>query len=156
MSDRLIAVILLAVCGFFYWQSFFIRKPPFAAFESLGAETFPRAIVVVLALFSLILLIRGRGALAPRLVRERLRPWLERYRLPLTSLALFAAYAAAIAPLGWLVATVAYLVAMQFLLLPRSGRAIGYVLAGSFAFAFLVGQLFERFLHVVLPRAGLF
>ena len=156
MSDRFVALVLLAVSGVFYWQSFAIRKPPFAAFESLGAETFPRGVLAVLALFSLILLARGRGALRPRVDHARLGAWLARYRLPLLSLALFAAYALAVPPLGWLAATVVYLVVMQLVLQPRWGRTVAYVVVGSAAFAWALAEVFERFLHVVLPRAALF
>lgn len=155
MSDRLVGLLLLAGCGLFYWQSFAIRPPPFAAFETLGAETFPRAVIVVLALFSAVLVVRGPGPLVPHVDGAAARAWLERYRLPLASLALFALYAVAIPLVGWLAATIAFLVAMQVLLRPGRGREI-YVVGGSIAFAWALAFLFERFLHVVLPRATLF
>lgn len=156
MSDRQVAVVLLGVSGVFYWQSLVIRPPPFAAFEALGAETFPRWVIAVLAAFSLILLARGRGPLLPRVDRAPLALWLARFRLPLLSLALFAAYAVAIPQVGWLPATFVYLVVMQLVLRPPTGRQLAYVVVGSFAFAWALGEIFERFLHVVLPRAALF
>ena len=66
MSDRLIALALLVGCGFLYWQTYSVKKPPFAAFESFDAVTFPRAVLIVLALFALVLLVRGAGTLVPR------------------------------------------------------------------------------------------
>lgn len=156
MSDRFVALVLLAVCGVLYWQSFAIRKPPFAALESLGAEAYPRGVILVLAIFALLLAARGHGPLLPGVDRAALRSWLARYHLPLLSLALFALYALVMGPIGWFAATFAYLVVMQLLLLPRRGPALGYVIAGSLAFTWLLGEAFVRFLHVVLPRAALF
>jgi len=156
MSDRLIALLLLLVCGFFYWQSSLVRRPPFAAFEQLGPETFPRAVVAVLAILGVALLIRGKGPLVPRVTRQQFVGWLDRYRLPLISLALFPIYALAIPQAGWIPATAAYLVVMQLILKPRRGAQLAYLLLGSVAFSWLLAYVFETYLHVVLPRAGLF
>jgi putative tricarboxylic transport membrane protein len=156
MSDRLIALLLLLVCGFFYWQSSLVRRPPFAAFEALGPETFPRAVMAVLALLGLTLLIRGRGSPVPRISREAFASWLDHYRLPLISLALFPIYALAIPQAGWIAATAVYLVVMQLILKPRRGAQLAYVLVGSLALSWLLAYVFETYLHVVLPRAGLF
>ena len=157
MSDRLIAVALLIGCGFYYWQTFSIRKPPFAAFESFDAATFPRAVAIVLAAFALVLLIRGSGGLITRRpTRDDVRRWAGRYRLPLISLALFALYAAAMPAVGWFADTAAYLIAMQLVLQPGRGRRLALVLAGSLVFTWALGFGFERLLHIVLPRASLF
>ena len=157
MSDRLIAVALLAGCGLFYWQTYSIRRPGFAQFESFDAATYPRAVAVVLAAFALVLLVRGTGALLPRSpTRDDLVAWASRYRLPLISLPLFAVYAAAMPAVGWFIDTAAYLAAMQLVLLPGAGRRLALGLGGSLAVTWAVGLGFERFLHIVLPRAGLF
>ena len=157
MSDRLIAVALLVGCGFLYWQTYSVKKPPFAAFESFDAVTFPRAVLIVLALFALVLLVRGAGTLVPRHpTRDDLRLWLRRYRLPLISLPAFALYAAAMPAVGWFADTAAYLIAMQLVLQPGSGRRLALVFAGSLVFTWALGLGFERLLHIVLPRASLF
>jgi putative tricarboxylic transport membrane protein len=156
VSDRLIALLLLVACGFFYWQSSFVRRPPFAAFEALGPETFPRWVVAVLAVFSVILLIRGKGSLIPRVSGRRYRVWLDQHRLPLISLALFPVYLLMIPQVGWIPATSLYLILMQLILLPRRGLRLLSVVVGSVAFSWLLAYAFETYLHVVLPRAGLF
>jgi hypothetical protein len=157
MSDRLVALALLAVCGFLYWQSTFIRRPPFAAFETFDAAAFPRAVLIVLALLCLALLARGSGPVLPRVTRAGLVRWGTRYRLPLIGLGLFALYTLAMQPLGWNASTILYLVAMQLAILPRRGvRDLALVVGGSVVFALVVGAGFERFLHIVLPRPDLF
>jgi hypothetical protein len=151
------AIGLLAVCGFLFWQTFAIRKPPFAAFDVMDAGTFPRLVILTLALASLVLLVRGSGAVLPRRpTRADLARWLERYRLPLISLPVFALYAAALPPLGWFVATATYLVVMQLVLRPGRGKRLAAVIAGSLAFVWVLGLAFERLLHIVLPRPTLF
>ena len=157
MSDRLVALALLAVCGVLYWQSTLIRRPPFAAFETFDAAAFPRAVIVVLALLCVALFVRGGGPVVPRVTRDDLRRWLTRYRLPLIGLGLFALYALVMSPLGWNASTIVYLVAMQLAILPRRGpRDLALVVGGSVAFTLVAGAGFERFLHVVLPRPDLF
>lgn len=156
MSDRLIGGVLLAGSGFFYWQTYAFKRPSFAAFETFDAATYPRLVLGLIALFAVGLLVRGAGPVLPRITRAGLRRWLDRYRLPLVSLPLFGLYVLAMPYAGWTAATIGYLVVMQLLLLPRRGPEVAYVLAGSAAFTVLVGQIFERFLSVVLPRPTLF
>ncbi|SRR6266511_3890484 len=156
MSDRLVALALLAVTGILFWQTFGFRRPPFAAFEAFDAATFPRILLALLAALGLALLVRGGGPVVPRITREGIRAWLDRYRLPLLSLPLFGVYAFVMPKVGWNAATIGYLLAMQLLLLPRRGAALALMVAGSVAFTLVVGAGFERFLHVVLPRPDLF
>jgi hypothetical protein len=157
VSDRTTALGLLAVCGSLFWQTYQIRRPTFAAFETFDAATFPRVVIALLAVFGLVLLIQGSGDVVPRRpTRADLMRWLVRYRLPLISLALFALYAAVMPTVGWFVDTAAYLITMQLMLQPGRRRRLATVLVGSLAFTWGLGFAFERFLHIVLPRAALF
>lgn len=156
MSDRLVALALLAVTGVLFWQTFSFRKPPFAQFDAFDAATFPRIVLGALALCLLALLVRGNGPVVPRFGRARLAEWLDRYKLPLISLPLFAVYAIAMPRLGWTISTIAYLIAMQLILLPRRGRSLLVLAAGSVAFTLAVSAAFERLLRIVLPRPDLF
>lgn len=155
MRDRLVALVLLGVCAFFWLQTYSIRTPPFAEFQELGPAWFPRLIAAVLAAFSLILLVQGGGG-APRLDRAALAAALSRYRDPLFALGLFAGYVLLVPLLGYVPATAIYLVVMQLVLRPRRGRALALVTFGSIVFAWGIAVLFEQFLHVVLPRSTLF
>lgn len=153
MSDRLIGLLLLGACAAFYGLSTQVRRPTFAAFEALGAETFPRLILALLAVLSIALAIRGSGPILRPVGAADLRVWWDRYRVPVSALALFLVYANLVSPIGWYAATAAYLVVMQLVLHPRMGRALGYVLGGSLVFTIALGQVFERLLHIVLPKA---
>lgn len=156
MSDRLVALTLLAVSGVLFWQTFSFRKPPFAQFEAFDAATFPRIVLGALAVCALALLIRGSGRVVPRVTRASVAEWIDRYRLPLISLPLFAVYAVAMPRLGWTLSTIAYLIAMQVILLPRRGMPLLVVSAGSVAFTLAMSAAFERLLRIVLPRPDLF
>jgi hypothetical protein len=45
---------------------------------------------------------------------------------------------------------------MQLILQPRRGLRLAYLVVGSVAFSWLLAFAFETYLHVVLPRPGLF
>ncbi len=156
MSDRLIGLVLLVISGLFYWQTYFFKKPPFAQFEQMGSEFFPRGILIGLAIFSFILLVKGQGSLRPSWTMGSMRALFTRYREVLLSLLLFPAYALAIDLVGFLYSTVAYLVVMQLVLKPRWGRGLVYTVAGSAAFTWALVTVFEEYLHVVLPSGTLF
>lgn len=156
MSDRLIGLLAILVAALFFAQTLYFKKPPFAAFESLGPEFFPRGILIGLALLGLVLLIRGEGSLLPNWNASSLRALTTRYRGVVLSLVLFPVYIISITLFGFAYATVAYLITMQLLLHPRRGRGLVYVIVGSIAFAWALVFLFEGYLHVVLPKGELF
>ena len=156
MSDRLIGLVLLVITGLFYWQTYLFKKPPFAQFEQMGSEFFPRGILIGLAVFSLILLVKGQGSLLPSWRLGSVRALFTRYREVLISLLLFPAYALAIDLVGFLYSTVIYLIVMQLVLKPRWGRGLVYTVVGSAAFTWALVTVFEEYLHVVLPSGTLF
>lgn len=56
--DTVVAVLMLLVWGAFFWASYDIRD---MGYESLGAEVWPRIILVVLMTLSLVYLVRSLG-----------------------------------------------------------------------------------------------
>jgi len=156
MSDRLLGLVLLVISGVFYWQTSFFRRPQFAQLEGMGPEFFPRGILMGIAVLSLVLLIRGQGSLLPSWRLGSVRALFTRYREVVLSLLLFPIYAWAIDQVGFLWATIVYLVVMQLLLKPRWGRDLVYVVAGSALFSWALVMVFEVYLHVVLPSGNLF
>jgi len=156
MSDRLIGLVLLVISGLFYWDTYHFKRPPFIQFEQMGPEFFPRGILIGLAFFSLILLVRGEGSLLPSWRLGSVRALFTRYREVVLSLLLFPVYALAIDLVGFFYSTIVYLIVMQLLLKPRWGRGLLYTVLGSVAFAWGLVIVFEGFLHVVLPSGTLF
>ncbi len=156
MSDRLIGLLLAVISVFLYWQTYMFKQPPFAAFQTMGAEFFPRGILIGLVVLSLALLVRGEGSLLPNWSGSSVRAVAGRYREVSLTLLLFPVYALAIALVGFTYSTVVYLVVMQLILKPRGGLGLLYVVAGSVAFTWGLVTLFQGYLHVVLPAGSLF
>lgn len=156
MSDRLVGLVLLLFSGFMYLQTFFFKKAPFAAFEEMGSEFFPRGILIGLAIFSLILLMVGKGSLMPSWRMDSVRALFTRYREVVISLVLFPAYAFAIEKVGFAYSTVVYLIVMQMVLKRRKARELLLAVAGSAIFTWALVTIFEGYLQVVLPQGTLF
>ncbi len=156
MSDRLVGLVLLLFSGFMYWQTFFFPKSAFAAFQEMGAEFFPRGILMGLGVLALALVVSGKGSLIPGWRPSTVRASLPKYRDVLISLTVYPVYVLAIGLIGFLPSTVVYLAGMQLLLKPRMGVKLLYVVAGSAIFAWAATELFQRYLNVVLPSGSLF
>jgi len=135
------------------------RQIPRTPFLPLGADFFPRVLLVIVAAGSLLLV--GLDILRHRRPREGAsRAVLPRFRdTPRSIPALFAAFAGYVflmPVLGFLLATAAFAAAAQVLLGPHRPRdlpRIGLLAVGTAALTYLV---FERYLHVFLPRGVLF
>ena len=156
MSDRLVGLMLLLVSAFFYWQTAFFKKPSFSQFEQMGPDFLPRGILIGLAIFSLILLMRGKGSLVPSWRTAQLRALFTKYREVVISLVSFPLYALAIDLIGFGISTVVYLVLMQWVLKPPKGLGFLYSIAGSAVFTWALVTVFQQYLHVILPSGSLF
>jgi hypothetical protein len=78
------------------------------------------------------------------------------YRLVVLTFAIFAAYVAALAPLGYRVATVLFVAGLQVALEPpRSARRGALVLVVAVATTVVTYYVFESYLSVLLPRGRL-
>ena len=130
---------------------------PSSRWEPLGAGAFPRLVLGVLA---------GLGVLAAldaarRVARgggrsPEIAAWLKRHRLVLALFVLFAAYLASMQPLGFPLATFAFLLLAQLLLAPATWAARAVVLVVALVFSFGLDALFAEVFRVFLPRGGLF
>ena len=97
--DAIIAIILLAVCGVFFWASFDIRQPDYGV---LMPSTWPRVILGVLAFLSVIYLIQSLSLGSEELEDDKFdathhrepgfRGWIEHWRNPLWCFFLFFLY----------------------------------------------------------------
>jgi len=133
------------------------RQIPRTPFLPLGADFFPLILLAILAAGSLLLvaldifLHRRRGAAQENLPRFRHVP-----RAIPALFATFAGYVFLMPILGFILATLAFVAVAQVLLGPHRPRdlaRIGLLAVGTAAGTYLV---FERYLHVFLPRGVLF
>lgn len=158
--DVVIAVILLLVCGVFFWASFDIREPDYG---TLAPSTWPRVIIAVLTLLSLIYLFQSlrRGDEADENeAAERppkdLRGWLAYWRNVFWCFTLFLLYLLSLPILGMLIGGVLFV----FLLLGMLGGWEPRKIAFHAVVALLtVGGMWSLFtfgLGVILPPGVIF
>jgi hypothetical protein len=119
----------------------------------VGPGFYPRVVLAITAVLSLGLVVvdfLGRHARPAPAAAQGSKP---NYPLVAISFGVFALYCAALPPLGFRVATFAYVVASNILLAPSRG-ARGWVFAAVLALAttFVTWLVFEHYLSVLLPR----
>jgi len=114
--DVIIAIILLAFCGVFFWASFDIRQPDYGV---LMPSTWPRAVLGVMTLLSFIYLLQSLNSeivpdedeYGPSLFEAK--AWLRYWRNPLWCFGLFFAYLLTLPVLGMLIGSVCFVFVLQ-------------------------------------------
>ena len=155
--DTVVAILPLVGCGVLLIASFDIREPDYG---QLSPATWPRVIVGVITLLSLIYLVQSIRRGVPEEPAEKvtrgLGEWIAHWRNVFFVFALFLAYLVALPWLGMLVGGVAFV----FLLLNALGGWSPDRLALHAAIAVVsVGGMWSVFtfgLGVLLPRGELF
>ncbi len=160
--DAVIAILLLMACGILFWSTFSIRTPDYG---QLKPSTWPRVVVGVLTLLSVIYLVQSlrRGpedepdkdddgpARAPGLVG-----WILHWRNPLWCFALFLAYLVTLPFLGSLIGGVLFVFTLMGVLGGWSARnllehaALALIAVGGMWSVFTYG------LGVILPPGEIF
>lgn len=152
--DIWIGLGLLAFCGLMYRQAGFAPAPPFVPY---GPSFYPRVTLVVLAGLAVWLIAetwsRGSGAAAAAPKRTGQAP---DYRRVVLGFALFLGYVGALSILGFLAATFLFVLGMSWALGPRQAAELPKLLALALGTAAGTFLLFEKYLHVFLPRGLLF
>lgn len=132
---------------------------PASRWEPLGAGSFPRLVFAALVLLTALDAAGGvrRLRAGPGVDRRALgrlaRRWLIERRLVIALFALFALYLAAIAPLGFPLATLGFMLAAGALLAPRTARAWAIAALLAVVFSYGLNALFAGVFDVFLPRA---
>ena len=157
--DVVIAILLLVFCGVFFWASFDIRQPDYG---TLMPSTWPRVIIALLALLSLIYLVQslknGIDEADQRDVPAEpgVRAWFGHWKNPLWCFGLFFVYLVLMPVLGMLIGGIGFV----FILLGVLGGWQRQTLPLHAAVAVIaVGGMWSLFtygLGVILPSGIIF
>lgn len=150
--DAVVGGLLTVLSVLLLWQTRGIPHPPLIP---LGPAFYPRVILVVFLVLSALLTLSGLRAGRAGAGGGDWRAWLVRYRLILGGFVLFGLYVLAMPVLGYLLSTVLFTGAMQWLLGRRGLRRLPAVLAVAAGTAVVTWLVFERYLYVLLPRGTL-
>jgi hypothetical protein len=156
--DAILAVLLLLFCGVMFWATTQIRDP---GFEQMGAEVWPRIVLVLLSGLSLVYLAQsvsgGVGGTAEGVGEEAPRAsWFARYQNPILCFVLFFGFLVTLPYLGMLAGGILFV----FLMMSVLGGWSGKLMAMHAVIAVLaVGAMWSIFtfgLRVMLPAGELF
>ncbi|NQV82928.1 MAG: tripartite tricarboxylate transporter TctB family protein [Rhodospirillales bacterium] len=156
--DAIIAIILLALCGVFFWASFDIRQPDYGV---LMPSTWPRVIIGVLAFLSVLYLIQSLGAGAETLADGQsdaeddrgpgFMGWVEHWKNPLWCFFLFFIYLLTLPVLGMLLGGIAFVFVLMGVLGGWDGKKpVVHAVYAVCSIGFMWG-LFTFGLGVLLP-----
>lgn len=142
-------LVVLATSLLLFWQTLGLKDSPLVP---IGPGFYPRIVLGLAALLGLWLL---ASDLLARRARKPAAKAAERLNYPAVAIqfAVFGLYVAALAPIGFRLATFLYVAAANALMAPpRGARGWLRVVALAFVTALVSYLVFERYLHVLLPR----
>ena len=156
--DSIVAVLLLLFCGVMFWSTTHIRDP---GFEQMGAEVWPRIVLALLSILSLVYLIQSLRsnevqAATPSAPGEAAAGWWTRYQNPIFCFALFFAFLVTLPYLGMLLGGILFVFLMMSVL---GGWSAKLVLMHALIAVLSVGAMWSIFtfgLRVMLPAGELF
>lgn len=151
-KDRSLAIAMLIMVTILYVESGNIRPP--TSWQTYGSAMFPQILLGVIAILSLLILMRSLFNSESPQARERCTAmqWLRKNSVVLSLFALFGLYALVLPVLGYLVATMAFMVASLALLLGVNTRKKwGINLGVSVTLASLIYVTFHFGLNIWLP-----
>jgi putative tricarboxylic transport membrane protein len=152
--DARIGLGLLALCGVLYWQAGKAPSPPFVP---IGPAFYPRIVLVLLAALAVWLILedvvgaKGRPGRAARPAVPA-----PNYRLVVICFVLFGGYVIGLSLLGYLLATFLFVLGLGWILGPRQAGELPKLAAVATGTTLATYLVFEKYLHVFLPRGLLF
>lgn len=149
-KDTVIALILMAVAGTFFWETFNIPKFGYA---SIGSEVWPRVILVpllVLCAVYLVQSVRRKAAAEGRTLSAG--TFFATYRNPILCFVIFLVFLATLDYLGMLLGGSALVFALLTVLGNNAPRNVLIHIGVSVASVGLVWLLFTFVLRVYLPE----
>ncbi len=151
--DAITGLVVFAASLFLFWATLGLERHPLVP---VGPDFYPKLVLGVTAAMAALLVVldlleRRRLRVSPPVAALAAEP--RNYALVLVAFAVFAVYVGALPYLGFRVATLAFLVAMQAVLdRPRSTRRWTGAVVLAIATTLATYYLFEGYLHVLLPR----
>lgn len=150
--DGWIGVGLLVFSGWLYAN---LDKIPANPLVPIGPAFYPRFLLLLTLLLSLALVVQDVLAHLKQEKKEKgaFINWLN-YQSTLLSFAVFGAYVLLIPKLGYLLSTILFVTALQWLLGKPLGRRLPGSLSIGIGTSLITYVIFEKYLHVFLPRGS--
>ncbi len=151
-KDRALALALLLIVAVMWMESGDIRPP--TSWQPYGSALFPRILLVVIGLLSLLILVRSLLVKVPERpgAKQLITEWFQSRRTILALFLLFGLYAALLPVVGYIVATIGFLVASLALLMGINTRRKWMInLTLSCTLAIVIFVVFRYGLNVWLP-----
>lgn len=151
-KDRALALALLLIVAVMWVESGDIRPP--TSWQPYGSALFPRILLVVIGLLSVMILVRSFLVNVPARVgaKQLIVEWFQSRRTILAIFSLFGLYATLLPLVGYIVATIGFLVASLALLMGiNTPRKWIINLTLSFTLTVVIFVVFRYGLNVWLP-----
>ena len=148
-------VAILAASVTLYFSA---GKIPSSRFEVLGAAAFPRFVFVAISLVTIIAIIDSLRKIPRHAWAQfggEVLNWLRLRYLVIICFAVFAAYLLLVPVLGFSIASFAFVLGLQLILMPRKPLTLLIAALVAFAFSFGLNALFAEFFNVFLPSGGI-
>jgi hypothetical protein len=151
--DSGIGLGLLVACGLLYWQTGAIRTPPFVP---IGPAFYPRVVLGLLAALVVWLILEDLLTRVPRAGTAAAPVSRPNYRLVVICFLVFGAYVVGLSLLGYLLSTFLFVLGLGWVTGPRTPREVPRLFAVAAGTTLATYLIFEKYLHVFLPRGLLF
>ncbi|WGI26328.1 tripartite tricarboxylate transporter TctB family protein [Halomonas alkaliantarctica] len=151
-KDRALALALLLIVAVMWRESGSIAPP--TSWQPYGSALFPRILLVVIGVFSLLILVRSLLVKVPERAgaKQLIHEWFQSRRTILALFLLFGLYAALLPVVGYIAATIGFLVASLALLMGINTRRKWMInLTLSCTLAIVIFVVFRYGLNVWLP-----
>jgi putative tricarboxylic transport membrane protein len=151
-KDRALALALLLIVAVMWVESGSIAPP--TSWQPYGSALFPRILLVVIGIFSLLILVRSLLVKVPERpgAKQLIGEWFQSRRTILALFFLFGLYAALLPVVGYIAATIGFLVTSLALLMGIDSRRKWLInLTLSCSLAILIFVVFRYGLNVWLP-----
>lgn len=151
-KDRALALVLLLIVAVLWMESGSIAPP--TSWQPYGSALFPRILLVVIGGLSLMILVRSLLVKVPERAgaKQLLTDWFKSRRTIVALFLLFGLYAALLPLVGYIAATIGFLVASLALLMGINTRRKWTInLTLSFTLTLVIFVVFRYGLNVWLP-----